>query len=318
MTTKIKPVEINHYNKGSLGQRISRDFSLNKYKYLLILPVLVYLFLFCYKPMYGLVIAFKNYKPTRGIAGSKWVGFLWFETFFKDPYFFRLIRNTFLLSLLNIVFGFPAPILLALLLNEVGNNKFKRTVQTITYMPYFISMVVMCSIIRIYCQENGLFSQIAEFFGGSRKNYLMDAGAFRPIHVLSGIWQGIGWNSIIYLAALAGIDQAQYEAARIDGANRFQQVLHITIPGILPTIVVLFVLRMGSILNVGYEKVLLLYNTSIYETADVLSTYIYRMGLESQKYSLSTAVGLFNTLVNIVFLVLTNWISRRTTESGLF
>ena len=318
MTTKIKPVEINHYNKGSLGQRISRDFSLNKYKYLLILPVLVYLFLFCYKPMYGLVIAFKNYKPTRGIAGSKWVGFLWFETFFKDPYFFRLIRNTFLLSLLNIVFGFPAPILLALLLNEVGNNKFKRTVQTITYMPYFISMVVMCSIIRIYCQENGLFSQIAEFLGGSRKNYLMDAGAFRPIHVLSGIWQGIGWNSIIYLAALAGIDQAQYEAARIDGANRFQQVLHITIPGILPTIVVLFVLRMGSILNVGYEKVLLLYNTSIYETADVLSTYIYRMGLESQKYSLSTAVGLFNTLVNIVFLVLTNWISRRTTESGLF
>ena len=318
MTTKIKPVEINHYNKGSLGQRISRDFSLNKYKYLLILPVLVYLFLFCYKPMYGLVIAFKNYKPTRGIAGSKWVGFLWFETFFKDPYFYRLIRNPFLLSLLNIVFGFPAPILLALLLNEVGNNKFKRTVQTITYMPYFISMVVMCSIIRIYCQENGLFSQIAEFFGGSRKNYLMDAGAFRPIHVLSGIWQGIGWNSIIYLAALAGIDQAQYEAARIDGANRFQQVLHITIPGILPTIVVLFVLRMGSILNVGYEKVLLLYNTSIYETADVLSTYIYRMGLESRKYSLSTAVGLFNTLVNIVFLVLTNWISRRTTESGLF
>ena len=318
MTTKIKPVEINHYNKGSLGQRISRDFSLNKYKYLLILPVLVYLFLFCYKPMYGLVIAFQNYKPTRGIAGSKWVGFLWFETFFKDPYFFRLIRNTFLLSLLNIVFGFPAPILLALLLNEVGNNKFKRTVQTITYMPYFISMVVMCSIIKIYCQENGLFSQIAEFFGGSRKNYLMDAGAFRPIHVLSGIWQGIGWNSIIYLAALAGIDQAQYEAARIDGANRFQQVLHITIPGILPTIVILFVLRMGSILNVGYEKVLLLYNTSTYETADVLSTYIYRMGLESQKYSLSTAVGLFNTLVNIVFLVLTNWISRRTTESGLF
>ena len=318
MTTKLKPVEVKHYNKGTLGQRISRDFSLNKYKYLLILPVLVYLFLFCYKPMYGLVIAFKNYKPTRGIAGSKWVGFLWFETFFKDPYFFRLIRNTFLLSLLNIVFGFPAPILLALLLNEVSNNKFKRTVQTITYMPYFISMVVMCSIIKIYCQENGLFSQIAEFFGGTRKNYLMDAGAFRSIHVLSGIWQGVGWNSIIYLAALAGIDQAQYEAARIDGANRFQQVLHITIPGILPTIVILFVLRMGSILNVGYEKVLLLYNTSTYETADVLSTYIYRMGLESQKYSLSTAVGLFNTLVNIVFLVLTNWISRRTTESGLF
>ena len=301
-----------------LGNRLARDFKLNKYKYLLIIPVLVYLFLFCYKPMYGLVIAFKNYKPTRGIAGSKWVGLLWFETFFKDPYCFRLIRNTFLLSFLSILFGFPAPILLALLLNEVHNNKFKRTVQTITYMPYFISMVVMCSLIRIYCQESGLFAQIIEFFGGTRRNLLMDKSAFRTIYVASGIWQGIGWNSIIYLAALSGIDQEQYEAARIDGANRFQQVLHITIPGILPTIVILFILRMGSILNVGYEKVLLLYNTSTYEVADVLSTYIYRMGLESQKYSLSTAVGLFNTLVNVVFLLLTNWISSKTTESGLF
>ena len=304
--------------RASPGKRLARDFKMNKYKYLLILPVLVYLFLFCYKPMYGLLIAFKNYKPTRGIAGSKWVGLLWFETFFKDPYCFRLIRNTFMLSFLSIVFGFPAPILLALLLNELRNDKFKRTVQTITYMPYFISMVVMCSLIRIYCQENGLFAQIIELFGGTRRNLLMDKGAFRTIYVLSGIWQGIGWNSIIYLAALSGIDQEQYEAARIDGASRFQQVIHITIPGILPTIVILFILRMGSILNVGYEKVLLLYNTSTYEVADVLSTYIYRMGLESQKYSLSTAVGLFNTLVNVVFLILTNWISKRTTESGLF
>ena len=304
--------------KKSLGRALSRDFEMNKYKYLMIIPVLVYLALFAYKPMYGLVIAFKNYKPTRGIAKSAWVGFLWFETFFKDIYFWRLLRNTFTLSALSIVFGFPAPILLALMINEVQNTKFKRTVQTITYMPYFISLVVTCSIIKIYCQQNGLFSQIAELFGGQRQNFMINPNAFRPIYVISGIWQNIGWNSIIYLAALSGIDQEQYEAARIDGANRFQQILHVTIPGILPTIMVLFVLRMGSILNVGYEKVLLLYTSNTYEVADVFSTYTYRMGLENQQYSLSTAVGLFNTMVNIVFLLLTNWLSKKTTESGLF
>ena len=302
----------------SPGQILSRDFKLNKYKYLMIIPVLVYLALFAYKPMYGLVIAFKNYKPTRGIERSAWVGFLWFETFFRDIYFWRLLRNTFTLSALTIVFGFPAPILLALMINEVQNTRFKRTVQTITYMPYFISLVVTCSIIKIYCQQNGLFSQIAEVFGGQRQNYMINPRAFRPIYVISGIWQNVGWNSIIYLAALSGIDLEQYEAARIDGANRFQQIMHITVPGILPTIMVLFGLRMGSILNVGYEKVILLYTSNTYEVADVFSTYTYRMGLENQQYSLSTAVGLFNTLVNIVFLLLTNWLSRKTTESGLF
>ena len=304
--------------KRTFAQRLARDFKMNKYKYLLIIPVLIYLALFAYKPMYGLVIAFKNYKPTRGIMGSKWVGFLWFETFFKDIYFWRLLRNTFTLSALSIIFGFPAPIILALLLNEIQHSGFKRTVQTITYMPYFISLVVTCSIIKIYCQENGLFSQIAELFGGQRQNFLINPGAFRTIYVASGIWQNIGWNSILYLAALSGIDQEQYEAARIDGANRFQQIWNITIPGILPTIMIMFVLRMGSILNVGYEKVLLLYTANTYEVSDVFSTYTYRMGFTDQKYSLSTAVGLFNTVVNICFLMLTNWFSRKTTESGLF
>lgn len=304
--------------KAGLGSRLSRDFKINKYKYLLILPVLVYLALFSYKPMYGLIIAFKNYKPTRGIWGSSWVGMLWFENFFTDIYFWRLLRNTFTLSALSIVFGFPAPILLALLLNEVRHTGFKRTVQTITYMPYFISLVVTCSLIKIYCQENGLFADIAQLLGRERQNLMVNPNAFRPIYVLSGVWQNIGWNSIIYLAALSSIDQEQYEAARIDGANRFQQVLHVTLPGILPTIMILFVLRMGNILNVGYEKVLLLYTASTYETADVFSTYTYRVGLVDQRYSLSTAVGLFNTMVNITFLLMTNWISRRTTESGLF
>lgn len=302
----------------TLSHKISRDWKMNKYKYLLILPVLVYLALFCYKPMYGLIIAFNNYKPTRGITGSDYVGLMWFDNFFNNIYFWRLLSNTFTISALSIVFGFPAPIILALLLNEIQNDKFKRIVQTITYMPYFISLVVTCSIITIYCQENGLFSQIIELFGGTRRNLLIDPSAYRPIYVLSGIWQNIGWNSIIYLAALSGIDQEQYEAARIDGANRFQQMLHITIPGILPTIMILFVLRMGSILNVGYEKVLLLYKENTYNVADVFSTYTYRVGLEQKQYSLSTAVSLFNTMVNIVFLVFTNWLSRKTTESGLF
>lgn len=302
----------------TLSHKISRDWKMNKYKYLLILPVLVYLALFCYKPMYGLIIAFNNYKPTRGITGSDYVGLMWFDNFFNNIYFWRLLSNTFTISALSIVFGFPAPIILALLLNEIQNDKFKRTVQTITYMPYFISLVVTCSIIKIYCQENGLFSQIIELFGGTRRNLLIDPSAYRPIYVLSGIWQNIGWNSIIYLAALSGIDQEQYEAARIDGANRFQQMLHITIPGILPTIMILFVLRMGSILNVGYEKVLLLYTENTYNVADVFSTYTYRVGLEQKQYSLSTAVSLFNTVVNIVFLVFTNWLSRKTTESSLF
>ena len=310
------------YKTQSLGKRIIRDFSHNKFKYLMILPVLVYLALFCYKPMYGIIIAFKNYKVARGIEKSPWVGLFWFENFFKDPYFFRLLRNTFTISGLTILFGFPAPILLALLLNEVHNNKFKRTVQTITYMPYFISLVVLCSLIKIYCQQNGLFSDIVAFFGGTKQNWLQDPRYFRLIYVLSDIWQGIGWNSIIYLAALSGIDQEQYEAARIDGANRFQQVLHVTLPGLLPTITILFILRMGNILNVGYEKILLLYQPTTYEVADVFSTYTYRISLGSTtgqpQYSLSTAVSLFNTLVNVCFLLMTNLISSKLTDSSLF
>ena len=311
-----------HYRRLSLGKKITRDFSHNKYKYLMILPVLVYLALFCYKPMYGIQIAFRNFKVTRGIEKSPWVGMYWFEQFFNDPYFWRLLRNTFLISGLQIVFGFPAPIVLALMLNEVRNNRFKRTVQTITYMPYFISLVVLCSLVKIYTQQNGLVSEIVEFFGGTRQNWLQDPKYYRLIYIVSDIWQSIGWNSIIYLAALSAIDMEQYEAARIDGANRFQQMLHVTLPGILPTIVILFILRMGSILNVGYEKTLLLYQPTTYEVADLFSTYTYRISLGATagqpQYSLSTAVSLFNTIVNVIFLLLTNCLSRRATDSSLF
>lgn len=304
-------------------QKVARDWNMNKWKYIMIIPVLIYLAVFCYKPMYGLIIAFKDYKVTRGIQGSSWSQpwYKWFVNFITDPYFPRVIKNTFLLSALTIVFSFPAPILLALLINEVRNRFFKRTVQTITYMPYFISMVVLCSMINVYCKQDGLFGQIAVFFGGTAKNYLADPKYFRTIYVLSDIWQKIGWDSIIYLAALAGIDQEQYEAARVDGANRLQQMLHITLPGLMPTIIILFILRMGGILNVGYEKVLLLYNPSTYDVADVISTYTYRLSFPTSgtpMYSKSTAIGLFNTLVNVVFLLITNAISKKSTESSLF
>ncbi len=303
---------------GTLGKRIAKDIQRNKYKYLLVLPVLIYLALFAYKPMYGLVIAFKQYRPARGIWGSNTVGFLHFEAFFTNPYFWRLLRNTFTISFLNILFAFPAPIILALLLNEVYNTKLKRTVQTVTYMPYFISLVVACSIIKTYSQSDGIFSQIAVAFGGQPQNFLANTNTFLPIYILSDVWQTIGWNSIIYMAALSGISPELYEAARIDGANRFKQVLHVTIPGILPTIMILLILRMGSILNVGYEKILLLYTTPVYEVADVISTYVYRQGIEGGKYSYATAVGLFNSVVNVIFLLVFNAVSRKFTESSLF
>ncbi|MDD6221332.1 MAG: ABC transporter permease subunit [Lachnospiraceae bacterium] len=310
-------------DRKSLSYRLAKDWSMNKWKYIMILPVVIYLILFCYKPMYGLVIAFKNYKLTRGIDGSPWVSpwYYWFQNFFEDPYFWRLIKNTFVLSGLTILFGFPAPIILALLLNEIKSNKFKRVVQTITYMPYFISMVVMCSIIKIFCQQNGLFSTIVEAFGGTGQNYLMNGAYFPLIYVLSDIWQGIGWNSIIYLAALTSIDQQLYEAAKVDGANRWQLMTHVTLPGLMPTIVVMFILRMGNIVNIGYEKILLLYNPSIYNVSDVISTYIYRLSFPTSGmplYSKATAIGLFNSLINVVFLLFTNWLSKKTTESSLF
>ena len=299
-------------------QRLARDFRLNKYKYLLIVPVLIILALFAYKPMYGLVIAFKNFRPRLGIDGSKWVGLKNFENIFGDLYFGRLLRNTLSISLLNILFGFPLPIMLALLLNEVRSNSFKRTVQTVTYMPYFVSMVVSCALVRVYCQSSGIFSDIIVSLGGERQNLLTNPRYFYPIYIISDLWQFVGWNSIIYLAALSSIDQEQYEAARIDGAGRFKQVLHITLPGLMPTITVLFILRMGSVLNVGFEKVLLLYSEATYEVADVISTYVYRRGIIDLDYSYATAMGLFNSVVNVAFLLTANMLIKKHSDSALF
>lgn len=311
-------------NKNAAGSKtpltvvLKRDFQLNKFKYLLILPVLAYFILFSYKPMSGLLIAFQEFRANLGIARSRWVGFRHFATFFRDPFFFRLIKNTLSISLLNLVFAFPAPILLALLLNEIKNTTFKRLVQTITYMPYFISIVVVAGLIRNYTTQAGIFSEIAVFFGGTGKNYLMFPEYFYPIYVISDVWQYIGWNSIIYLAAITGIDQEQYEAAIIDGAGRFRRIFSVTLPNLLPIIMVLLILRIGGLLNVGFEKIILLYNTNIYSVADVISTFVYRRGIQEASYSYAAAVGLFNSLVNVGFLVAANTLSRKYTEMGLF
>lgn len=283
----------------------------------MILPVIIYVGIFSYKPMYGVLIAFKNFRPALGIMESPWVGFKHFITFFNDYNFFEILRNTFSISALSILFGFPAPILLALLINEIRNTKFKRTVQTISYMPYFVSIVIICGLIKTFCQSDGLLSDLVSF-GGEKVNILSEKSWFYPIYIISNIWQYIGWDSIIYLAALAGIDQEQYEAARVDGAGRLRQAVSITLPGLMPTITILFILKMGNILNVGFEKILLLYSPTTYDVADVISTYVYRVGIVNANYSYSTAIGLFNSVVNIVFLIFTNAISKKVNKSGLF
>ena len=298
--------------------KVRLDFKKHKYKYLIFLPVIIYLIFFHYKPLYGIIIAFKNYRPSLGVAESPWVGFYHFQRFFEDIYFWRVLKNTLSLSLSTLIFSFPAPIILALLLNEVRADWFKRTIQTITYMPHFIAIVIVCGLIKSYCQSNGLFNDIIVFLGGERENLLAKKEYFYSIYIISGIWQSVGWSSIIYLAALTGIDQEQYEAAKIDGAGRIQQMLYITLPGILPTASMLLILNMGKLLGVGYEKILLLYNPLTYEVADVISTYVYRKGLVEGSYSYSTAIGVFNSIVNIIFLSVANRISKKLGHSGLF
>lgn len=297
---------------------LKKDLFKNKWKYLMILPVVIYIAVFCYKPMYGVIIAFKNFRPAVGIIDSPWVGFRHFTTFFSDYNFWRILKNTFSISALSILFGFPAPILLALLINEIRNTKFKRMVQTISYMPYFISMVIICGLIKTFCQSDGIITDLVVALGGERINLLASKNWFYPIYIISNIWQNIGWDSIIYLAALSGIDQEQYETAKVDGAGRIRQIISVTLPGLMPTVTILFILKMGSILNVGFEKILLLYSPTTYEVADVISTYVYRIGILDANFSYSTAIGLFNSIVNIIFLLLTNTISKKMNNSGLF
>ena len=291
----------------------------NKELYLIILPVLVYYILFHYKPMYGLIIAFQDYSPRRGIWGSDWVGLQNFKDFFGGIYFWRLLRNTLSISLVTLVVGFPAPIILALLVNELRSKLFSRITQTITYMPHFVSMVVLCAMIREFVAEDGFITQfLVKFFGYDGKNLLSRGAYFTPIYAISNIWQGVGWGSIVYLAALTGIDMELYEAARVDGAGRWKQTIHITIPSIAPTIIVMLIMRMGQIMSVGHEKIILLYNEGIYDKADVISTYVYRMGIVNRQYSFSAAVGMFNSVVNFILVIAANQISKKVSETSLW
>ena len=304
--------------RASLGHRIARDLQRHKWKYILMIPILIYLILFCYKPMYGLIIAFKNYKPALGFAGSKWVGLKYFKKFFGDYYFFRILRNTFLISLYSILWGFPAPILLALMLNELRGERFKRTVQTVTYIPHFISMVVICSIIRQFCLSDGVFNDIGAFFGAQRTALLQKPAYFRTIYVASGIWQEIGWSSIIYLAALTNVDPQLMEAAVVDGANRFQRVWNVSLPALMPTISIQLIFSISGIMSASTEKTLLLYNEATYEVGDVIGTYVYREGILGGAFEYTTAIGLLLSIVSLVLITLANYGSRLFSENSLW
>lgn len=297
---------------------ISTDWKRNRTLYLMIIPVIGFYLIFCYKPMYGTLMAFQDFSPRQGIWGSEWIGLENFRLFFTGVDFWILLRNTLKISISMIAFGFPAPILLALLINELTKKWFAKTVQTITYLPHFISLVVVCGMLKEFVADKGVITQILAVFGAPEINWLNEANAFVPIYVASGIWQEVGWGTIIYLAALAGVDQELYEAAAIDGAGKLRQTIAITLPGILPTIVTLLIMRLGSVMNVGFEKIILLYNPLNMEQADVISTYVYRMGLKNRDYGFSTAVGLFNSVINFGFVIFANYISKKLNETSLW
>ena len=306
--------------RATLGSRLRKDFRLYGGAYLLMVPVVLFYILFCYKPMYGLMIAFKDFSPAGGILGSDWAasyGFQNFIDFFGSYYFWRLLKNTLTISLATLVFGFPAPILLALLLNEVKSTAFKRVTQTISYMPHFISLVVVCSLVKIFTADTGAVTSFLSLFGMEKVSLLSKPQYFVPVYVLSNIWQEVGWGAIIYLAALTGVDQELYEAARIDGASRWQQTVHITLPGIAATIIIMLLLRLSGVMNVGFEKIILLYNPGIYDTADVISTFVYRKGLKEFQWSYSAAVGFFNSLINFLLVAVFNRVSRKFSEVSL-
>jgi len=305
-------------HKTSFLKTLKKDLHINKYVYLILLPVVLYYIIFHYGPMYGAIIAFKDYTPVKGVFNSPWIGFEHFIDFFNSFYFIRVFKNTIILSFYSLIFEFPAPIILALLLNEIRSSAFKRTVQTVTYIPHFISVMVICGIIVDFTSRYGLVNDVIEWLGGERSNLLMKPEVFRTIYIVTDIWQGIGWGTIIYLAALAGVDSELYEAATIDGAGRLKQMFHVTLPGIAPTIVIMFILRMGKVMNVSFEKIILLYNPTTYETADVISSFVYRKGLLEFSYSYSAAVGLFNSVINFVFLIMANKLSKKVNETSLW
>lgn len=298
-------------NRGSW----KKDFKRNGSLYIMVLPVVLYYILFHYKTMYGALMAFQDFVPRKGIGGSEWIGFTHFIDLFKSSDFLKLLRNTLTISFTSLIVNFPLPIILALFLNEIRCSAFKRTVQTLSYLPHFISMVVLCGMVKIFVEADGI---IGGLFDNVKGSLLTNENMFVPIYVISGAWQGVGWGSIMYLSAIAGIDYEQFEAAEIDGAGRFRKMWSITLPSIKGTIIVLLVLNLGSIMSVGYEKVMLLYSPAIYSKADVISTYVYRMGLISQQWGFSAAVGLFNSVVNMALVFTSNYFAKKLNGVGIY
>lgn len=287
--------------------------------YLLLIPVVAYFVIFKYLPIYGLQIAFRNYVPRRGFLGSDWVGLAHFARFFSTYSCWSIILNTILLAVLNLAFSFPLPILLALLLNEMRNQKFKTALQTITYAPHFLSTVVIVGMITAFCSPStGVVNTIIKSFGGEPIYFMAQKQWFRPLYIISDVWTGMGWNSIIFLSALAGVDQEMYEAARIDGANRWQQLWRITLPSIIPTIAVMLILNCGKVMNVGFEKVFLMQTDLNLSVSEVISTFVYKQGILETQTSYATAIGLMNSVVNFILVIAVNGISKRVSEVGLW
>jgi len=290
-----------------------------RYLQLLALPGLIYFAVFQYVPMYGVLMAFQNYKIRDGIWGSKWVWFDQFLKFFKHPYFWRLIRNTVLINVYQLIFVFPIPIIFALLLNEIRNRHYKRIVQTVSYLPHFISMPAIIGMMVMMLSPNGgMVNNIIKALGGEPIYFLTEPGWFRPLYILSDIWTSTGWSAIIYIAALSGVNQELYESATIDGAKRWQRMIHISVPAISPTIIIMLLLSIGKLLSLGAEKVLLLQTPLTYETSEVISTFVYQRGLVYSEYSFSTAVSVFNSVINIILLYIANSVTRRITETSLW
>jgi putative aldouronate transport system permease protein len=301
-------------NRTRLLKRLVRE----RYLWLLLVPGLAWYCIFCYAPMYGLIIAFKDFSPYKGIAGSRWVGLLWFRQFFDSVFFWRLIRNTILINVYSLLFSFPVPVILAILINEMRSKAYQKAAQTISYLPHFISTVIVVGMLVNFVDTQGVINNLVEALGGRRINFMVQPGWFRPLYIMSGIWQSAGWDSIIYLAALSGIDPQLYEAATVDGAGKLRQLWHISLACILPTIVIMFILNVGSLLDVGFEKIFLMYNPATYETADVISTYIYRRGILSGDFGFGAAVGLFQAVINFILIVAANRASRRISSISLW
>lgn len=307
--------------------KVKTRFSLRRYfdkdqwqLWIMLLPALLYILIFCYVPMYGVQLAFREYSFAEGITGGDFVGLKYFKQYFESPMFWTTLKNTFVIAATSIVVGFPAPIILAMIINQLRNKKWKKIVQTTVYIPYFISIVVMVSMMNIMlANSSGVISEFLKSIHliSEDTNLLGSASAFVPVYVLSGVWQSMGWNSIIFIAALSSVDTQLYDACKIDGANRFQTMLHIDIPAIMPTVIILLIMNMGNILNVGFDKTYLMQNSLNLGASQVISTYVYSVGIKSSQFSFGAAVGLFNTIVNFIFLLITNKIAKRVSGTGL-